>query len=895
MFSASYKLKAYNAKTSTFQDILKGPLVSVTTMAFSPDGSTLAIGGVDTTIKLYDAKTGELKTILAGHTDSIRAITYSSDGTVLASASDDKTVKIWNPETGECMRTFARHSHEIKAITFSVSGNMLASASQNIINIWDANTGELKKTLSEDLEDIKDMIYSPDRKILTIARKNTVMQLDTATGEITQQHFEHFEPIISIAYSPDDSILASASRQIIKLWDTKTGNHVVNLQPFNLIRILTYSPDGKTLIAVSGENTMQVWDVTAEGLQRVILAMYMKEIEKWIISRLNQLQTLIKGTKIVTDANFSFKPIMALQESQTAHDQTLLALEALRKQGVVQGYRDNVLTNIGASACGQVADNCAEVTESQVLPHNGLFTRRNNEFGTKLMIGIKNLIEQGILIDQTSIRFDDFVAMKTDKIPLSASGYSTAVSYGISKIPASQQRDERATHYLEIALKTSDVAPKDHPKSEIPPVNYIFVIDTSGSMSGEKIETVKASIRELFKQLRPDDVIGVIQFDDQPAKLLKATPVKELSVSDFSAIISNLNADGGTDLNMGVSFGIDEISRYGNANTLNQVFLFSDGQPTSGETNWLTIRQNIAAKMRGNTRLSTFAYGSDANTRELDALAGLTGGKHTFIAHPDDIQWALEEELSRREHLAAINVQLNIEIDEDVDILYLYGHDQVTDPAQREAIFSEVETAKEQAKEDFDVEAQPDIVTQEKGIRIFVPDLALGETYYIVFELGIPETKQDAPIGKATVQYVDTFARENRKHVLELSPNGTLPPNVITQHALGLWTSEIAFFALDDLYEHDLKTAQTRIQQHISVLDAANAEFQSPHLADDIITLKNFVSLTNNLGRVKSFSEQPPSAGAGAYYMFKLNEFGRVRGGFQRMNYGIGAIGNQGQ
>ncbi len=55
--------------------------------------------------------------------------------------------------------------------------------------------------------------------------------------------------------------------------------------------------------------------------------------------------------------------------------------------------------------------------------------------------------------------------------------------------------------------------------------------------------------------------------------------------------------------------------------------------------------------------------------------------------------------------------------------MYLYGHAQVTDPVHRKAIFRQVEEAKEKAEEEFDVEAQPDIVTQEEGIRIFVPDL----------------------------------------------------------------------------------------------------------------------------------------------------------------------------
>ena len=232
-------------------------------------------------------------------------------------------------------------------------------------------------------------------------------------------------------------------------------------------------------------------------------------------------------------------------------------------------------------------------------------------------------------------------------------------------------------------------------------------------MSGKKIDDVKASIRELFQKLREDDVIGIIEFDTKPNTLLKATPVSKIRNNEFSRIISNLNPTGGTDINLALSYGIDEISRYGNNKSLNHIYLFSDGASNSGETDWIKIRQNVDnkardAKARGDFRLSTFAFGSDAYRKELDALAGLTGGKSTFVAHLDDIKNSLQEELNRREHLAAINVQMQIEIDSEIDILYLYGHDEITDPVRKAAVLRDLEDAKEKAEEELGVEAAED-------------------------------------------------------------------------------------------------------------------------------------------------------------------------------------------
>lgn len=525
--------------------------------------------------------------------------------------------------------------------------------------------------------------------------------------------------------------------------------------------------------------------------------------------------------------------------------------------------------------------------QTQPLPHDGLFIRRNNEFGTKLDVGIKDLIDQGVSIDQTLIRFDDFVASNSDRVPLPQSDQSLAISYGIAPIPLSQKREDRATHYLEIALRSSDVAPAGHRKTQAPPVNYIFVIDTSGSMSGEKLDTVKAAIRELFKRMRKDDVLGIVEFNNQARTLLKATPVGKISRNEFSRIISNLTADGGTDINIGLSFGIDEIGRYESDASLNHIFLFSDGQPTSGETDWIKIRQNVDKKTRGDIRLSTFAFGANANTRELDALAGLTGGKSNFIADPTDTQeihLSLQEELNRREHLAGMNVQLKVEIDRDIPIYHLYGHDLIIDPRRRAAVLQDLENVKKDVEAELGVTPAADLVTDEKGIRIFVPDLAVGETYWVVFELAIPEGKRQSPVGKTMVQYVDTFARKNRKSEFQLSASGKLPADLVVEHALGLWTSEVAFYALEDLYQNDVDTAKKRIEKHVALLSAANDKLSSEQIADDKITLKKFVSLAENLGKVK-ISSDDSSQRSNILLIHGLNKFGRSKSGYFRNTY----------
>ena len=64
-------------------------------VAYSPDGSTIAIGGRDGTVRLVDAVTGQTKNELKGHIGSVKNVAFSPDGSTIASGSEDHSVLLW--------------------------------------------------------------------------------------------------------------------------------------------------------------------------------------------------------------------------------------------------------------------------------------------------------------------------------------------------------------------------------------------------------------------------------------------------------------------------------------------------------------------------------------------------------------------------------------------------------------------------------------------------------------------------------------------------------------------------------------------------------------------------------------------------------------------------------
>src|SRR6202043_703220 len=94
-------------------------------LAYSPNGEMLASGSDDNTIKLWDVATEKEKATLKGHSEGVFSVAFSPDGTTLASVGQQE-IKLWNVATGKEVRHF-KHSGIILSLAFSPDGKTLAS------------------------------------------------------------------------------------------------------------------------------------------------------------------------------------------------------------------------------------------------------------------------------------------------------------------------------------------------------------------------------------------------------------------------------------------------------------------------------------------------------------------------------------------------------------------------------------------------------------------------------------------------------------------------------------------------------------------------------------------------------------------------------------------------
>ena len=244
---------------------LEGHERSVNSVAFSPDGSTLASGSWDGTIRLWNAVTGEHKTTLEGYW-GVLFVAFSPDGSTLASGSDD-TIRLWNAVTGEHKTTLEGHEGDVNSVAFSPDGSTLASGSSDrTIRLWNAVTGEYKTTL-EGYWGVLFVAFSPDGSTLASGSDDTIRLWNAVTGEYKTTLEGHEGDVNSVAFSPDGSTLASGSSdRTIRLWNAVTGEHKTILEGHEGdVNSVAFSPDGSTLASGSSDRTIRLWNaVTGE-------------------------------------------------------------------------------------------------------------------------------------------------------------------------------------------------------------------------------------------------------------------------------------------------------------------------------------------------------------------------------------------------------------------------------------------------------------------------------------------------------------------------------------------------------------------------------------------------------------------------------------------------------
>src|SRR5262249_38417191 len=252
------------------------------TLAFAPDGKSLALWGHDHGIRLWDVSTGEERNASEAHRERVRSVAFAPDGRTLATGGDGMALRLWQ-HTGKPLRSWVGPNASCAlGVAFSADGKRLAFPKQ-----WRAYDGECYGVHLLEVASLSDLpaleskhppdavAFSPVGGILAASTVSGAIYLwDAGTGKELRRL--EADQGFCLAFSEDGAFLASGGGGSmvdplpgsVHLWDPATGKKLHHLRlGGSWVSDVAFAPGGWAVASASDDGTLCLWETTT-GQQR---------------------------------------------------------------------------------------------------------------------------------------------------------------------------------------------------------------------------------------------------------------------------------------------------------------------------------------------------------------------------------------------------------------------------------------------------------------------------------------------------------------------------------------------------------------------------------------------------------------------------------------------------
>ncbi len=265
---------------------------------------------------------------------------------------------------------------------------------------------------------------------------------------------------------------------------------------------------------------------------------------------------------------------------------------------------------------------------------------------------VRRMIRQGVRPPADAVRAEEFINYFSYGHPGPAS-LDTPFRATTEIAPAPWNANR---HVLMVGIKGFDVD-----KSELPPANLVFLIDTSGSMhSPDKLPLLKQSFAELTRQLRPQDRVSIVVYAGSAGLVLPPTTGDRQD--EILAALDRLQAGGSTNGGDGIRLAYAMAKQAFVKGGVNRVILATDGDFNVGTVDGGSLETMVADQRKHGIALTTLGFGQgNYNDHLAERLADAGDGNHAYIDTLQEARKVLVEEMSSTLLTIAQDVKIQVE------------------------------------------------------------------------------------------------------------------------------------------------------------------------------------------------------------------------------------------
>ncbi len=204
---------------------------------------------------------------------------------------------------------------------------------------------------------------------------------------------------------------------------------------------------------------------------------------------------------------------------------------------------------------------------------------------------------------------------------------------------------------------TAPPARHDHPRA---PVNLAFVVDRSGSMTGQKLRLAKLAVEHSVARLRSDDRFAIVVYDNEVEVVFESAPATPDARRTALSRLSEIQARGSTDLGGGYLRGCEQVALRLSEDGVNRCLLLTDGLANVGITDHDVLSSHASELRARGVSTTTFGVGRDFDEVLLQAMADAGGGNFYFIADAAAIADYVTSEVGEALEVVARDATLDV-------------------------------------------------------------------------------------------------------------------------------------------------------------------------------------------------------------------------------------------